>query len=105
MSGASITAEPPPRAAPEASEPGRWRKYALAAGFLAPAFVLLIVWVVYPTIYTIVQSLYGGTGFGDFVGFDNYKTLFYSGVTPDGRTLNGLVNLRDERVVAVKKPS
>jgi uncharacterized small protein (DUF1192 family) len=36
---------------------------------------------------------------------DNYKTLFYSGVTPDGRTLNGLVNLRDERVVAVKKPS
>jgi hypothetical protein len=36
---------------------------------------------------------------------DNYKTLFYSGVTPDGRTLSGLVNLRDERVVAVKKPN
>ena len=35
---------------------------------------------------------------------DNYKTLFYSGVTPEGRTLNGLVNLRDEHVVAVKKP-
>jgi len=26
-------------------------------------------------------------------------------VTRDGRTLNGLVNLRDERVVAVKKPT
>src|SRR5262245_16090995 len=36
---------------------------------------------------------------------DNYKTLFYSGITRDGRTLNGLVNLRDERVVAVKKPT
>jgi SmpA/OmlA family protein len=36
---------------------------------------------------------------------DNYKTLFYSGITRDGRTLNGLVNLRDERVVAIKKPT
>jgi SmpA/OmlA family protein len=36
---------------------------------------------------------------------DNYKTLFYSGIARDGRTLNGLVNLRDERVVAVKKPT
>jgi hypothetical protein len=36
---------------------------------------------------------------------DNYKTLFYSGVTRDGRTLNGLVNMRDERVVAVKNPT
>jgi alpha-glucoside transport system permease protein len=76
VSGASITAEPPPHAAPETSEPGRWRKYALAAGFLAPAAVLLVVWVIYPTIYTIVQSFYGGTGFGNFVGIDNYRTLF-----------------------------
>ena len=36
---------------------------------------------------------------------DNYKTLFYGGVTRDGRTLNGLVNMRDERVVAVKNPT
>ena len=36
---------------------------------------------------------------------DNYKTLFYSGVTREGRTLNGLVNMRDERVVAVKNPT
>jgi len=76
VSGASITAEPPPHAAPEAKEPGRWRKYALAAGFLAPAAVFLTVWVIYPTIYTIVQSFYAGSGFGDFAGFDNYRTLF-----------------------------
>jgi alpha-glucoside transport system permease protein len=76
MSGARITAEPQPSAAPDAGEPGRWRKYALAAGFLAPAAVLLTVWVIYPTIYTIVQSFYGGTGFANFVGIDNYRTLF-----------------------------
>jgi uncharacterized membrane protein len=35
---------------------------------------------------------------------DGYKTLFYRGVTPAGATLNGLVNLRDDRVVAVVRP-
>jgi hypothetical protein len=35
---------------------------------------------------------------------DNYKTLFYKGVAADGRAVDGLVNFRDERVVAVKKP-
>jgi hypothetical protein len=36
---------------------------------------------------------------------DNYKTLFYKGVAAGGRAVDGLVNLRDERVVAVKKPN
>jgi hypothetical protein len=35
---------------------------------------------------------------------DEFKTLFYRGLTPGGATLNGLVNLRDDRVVAVVKP-
>jgi hypothetical protein len=35
---------------------------------------------------------------------DGFKTLFYRGVTPAGATLNGLVNLRDDRVVAIVKP-
>lgn len=35
---------------------------------------------------------------------DGFKTLFYRGLSPGGATLNGLVNLRDERVVAVVKP-
>ena len=38
--------------------------------------MLLGVWIVYPTIYTIVRSFYGRSGFDDFVGIDNYKTLF-----------------------------
>ncbi len=79
MSGASITAAPPPR--PEAAgEPGRWRKFALAAGFLAPALLFLAIWIVYPTIYTIVRSFFdrGGGEFDGFVGIDNYKALFTS---------------------------
>jgi hypothetical protein len=36
---------------------------------------------------------------------DNYKTLFYKGVAAGGHAVDGLVNLRDERVVAVKKPN
>jgi alpha-glucoside transport system permease protein len=51
------------------------RRYAVAAAFLVPAFVLLGVWIVYPAIYTIVRSFYGPSG-GHFVGIDNYKALF-----------------------------
>ena len=77
MSGASITAEPPPRAAPpESGGEGRSR-YRAGALFLLPAFILLGVWLVYPTIYTIVRSFFGQTGYlGSWVGIDNYRTLF-----------------------------
>jgi len=43
--------------------------------FLAPALIFLLVWLVYPTIRTIVRSFFGREG-GDFVGLDNYKDLF-----------------------------
>jgi alpha-glucoside transport system permease protein len=79
LSGSSITAEPPVREAPKAAEPGRWRKYAIAAGFLAPALFFLGVWVVYPTVRTIIRSLFDRSG-DDFVWFDNYETLFTSDV-------------------------
>jgi len=77
LSGASITAEPPPRAAPpEPGGEGRSR-YRAGALFLLPAFILLGVWLVYPTIYTIVRSFFGQTGYlGSWVGIDNYRTLF-----------------------------
>ncbi len=77
MSGASITAEPPPRAAPpESGGEGRSR-YRAGALFLLPAFILLGVWLVYPTIYTIARSFFGQTGYlGTWVGIDNYRTLF-----------------------------
>ncbi|HET7568650.1 MAG TPA: ABC transporter permease subunit [Gaiellaceae bacterium] len=73
----SITAEPPVAAAPPGMEgPGGLRRYATGAAFLAPAIVLLGVWIVYPTVYTIVRSFFGLNGFDHFVGIDNYKTLF-----------------------------
>jgi alpha-glucoside transport system permease protein len=77
MSGASITAEPPVKGAPSGKSE-QWRRYGVAALFLAPAAFFLIVWIIYPAIYTIVQSLFRGSGFGDFAGLDNYKTLFTS---------------------------
>jgi alpha-glucoside transport system permease protein len=75
MSGASVTAEPPAKGAPPAGEPGSWRKYAIAAGFLAPAAVLLGIWIVYPTVNTIFRSFFDRSGDG-FVGIDNYRALF-----------------------------
>src|SRR2546421_610447 len=63
-SGSSIAAEPPVVAAPPpAHEPGRFGKYLVGAIFLAPAVVLLLVWMVYPAIYTVVRSFFGQTGY------------------------------------------
>jgi alpha-glucoside transport system permease protein len=78
MSGASITAEPPARGAPPASRSRPWGSYAVAAAFLAPAAIFLIVWIIYPATYTIARSLFGRDGFSEFVGIDNYKSLFTS---------------------------
>ena len=72
-----VTGAPP--APPSAAEEGRWRKYALAAGFLAPAAVFLGVWVIYPTIRTIIRSFFDRSG-DEFVWFDNYKELFTSDI-------------------------
>jgi alpha-glucoside transport system permease protein len=80
MSGSgTIAGEPPPIAAPQSGEPGRWRKHALAAGFLAPAVFFLAIWIVYPTIRTIVRSFFDKSG-NSFVWFDNYKQIFTSDV-------------------------
>jgi alpha-glucoside transport system permease protein len=78
LSSGSITAEPPAQAAPPPpTDLGRRGGRLTSAVFLAPALFLLIVWMVYPTIYTIVRSFFGPSGFlGTWVGIDNYKTLF-----------------------------
>src|SRR5262249_29001001 len=68
--------EPSVAAAPPGDTGPGLRRYGTGALFLLPAFVLLGVWIVYPAVYTIVRSFYGRSGFGDFVGIDNYKTLF-----------------------------
>jgi alpha-glucoside transport system permease protein len=70
-----VSATVHPESVPELKEPGRWRRYAVTAGFLAPAAVMLGVWVVYPTIYTAWRSLYDRSG-DNFIWFDNYKTIF-----------------------------
>jgi len=80
VSAGGVTAEPPVVAAPPpGSEPGRLGRYAVGAIFLAPALLMLGVWMVYPVVYTIVRSFFGQHGFfGTWVGIDNYWTLFSS---------------------------
>src|SRR5262245_47179061 len=75
MAEAEAVARSP--AAEIGKEPGRWRDYAVAAGFLAPALILLTVWIVYPAIRTAGRSFFSADG-SRFVWFDNYKSIFTS---------------------------
>src|SRR6187200_2681589 len=76
MSANASTAEAPTAGPPpKAYKPGLWERYGVAALFLAPALILLAVWIVYPTIRTIIRSFYDRSG-NKFVGLDNYHTLF-----------------------------
>jgi alpha-glucoside transport system permease protein len=57
--------------------PGRAGRYLTGALFLLPAAFVLVVWVIYPAIYTIVRSFFGRHGYiGTWVGIDNYRHLF-----------------------------
>jgi alpha-glucoside transport system permease protein len=77
VSDASITAEPPPRAAPPPARGGFDRRSLTGLLFLTPALILVGVWIVYPTVYTIVRSFFGQSGYlGTWVGLGNYRTLF-----------------------------
>ena len=74
----SISARPefPPGAEPP--QPTRAdvaRRWLVPLGFLAPALFFLGIWVVYPTIRTMIRSLYSDAG-GDFVGLENYDRMF-----------------------------
>jgi alpha-glucoside transport system permease protein len=57
--------------------PGRWRRRERLVPllFLAPALIFLAVWIVYPTVRTIIRSFFDRSG-ANFVWFDNYKALF-----------------------------
>ncbi len=80
MSGAGHpTAAPPPYPAPTAAEPGRWRRNALAAGFLAPAAFFLGIWIVYPTVRTIFRSFFDRSG-DRWVWLSNYEQVFTSDI-------------------------
>ncbi len=55
--------------------PFRRRMMLTALGFLAPGLVLLGALVVYPIVYTLIRSFFSASG-DDFVGFENYATMF-----------------------------
>ena len=76
--GGAITGELSGETAPPAL-PGRrhLRGHLLALGFLAPALILLAVWVVYPTVNTVIRSFFDRSG-DNFVWFDNYREMFTS---------------------------
>ena len=77
--GSDTILERPPATSVGGRPPGALRRYALAGAFLAPAAILLGVWVVYPTIHTIIRSFYDRSG-DTFVWFDNYQTIFTSDI-------------------------
>ena len=85
MSAVDLTPSQPPvppgaaRGDPRESGIGR---FAVAAAFLAPALVILGIWIVYPVFATIDRSFFDRSG-NKFVGIDNYHALF---TTPSIRT-------------------
>ena len=62
-------------APPPADEPGRLARYGVGGIFLLPAVAILGVWILYPTVYTLIRSFFSASG-NQWVWFDNYKTLF-----------------------------
>jgi alpha-glucoside transport system permease protein len=77
---ADVTVQPPAYEGgltPPPSGAGRWRQRAVTAIFLGPAAIFLLVWIVYPTIKTVIRSFFDRDG-SNFVWFDNYQTLFTS---------------------------
>ena len=76
MSESAVTAEAPTAGLPPQDEgPGFFQRYGVTLIFLGPALALLGVWIVYPTIRTIIRSFYDRDG-DEFIGIDNYRTLF-----------------------------
>jgi alpha-glucoside transport system permease protein len=59
----------------EQPKPPWHRGLLLPLFFLGPALFFLIVWLVWPTIYTVWRSFYSDAG-GEFVGLENYERLF-----------------------------
>ena len=82
MSAQSVAVAPADESQPRQSGPrrsvgaaSRRRMFWTALIFLAPALVLLGALVVYPIVYTVVRSLFDAGG-DDFVGWENYVTMF-----------------------------
>ena len=74
-----MTAEPPATGAPPTAGSSRGRGYWTTLAFLAPALILLGVWMVYPIVYTIGRSFFDRSG-DRLIWFDNYEELFTSDI-------------------------
>jgi alpha-glucoside transport system permease protein len=93
-------AAPPAGGAPESGRmPGSGFSWA-ALAFLGPAALLLIAFLVYPTVYTFFLSFNRGRGgeFTEWVGLDNWITLFTEdpnflrlGFPPSGALWNNVI--------------
>ena len=76
MGTGSVSASPRPVPSPGPSGgSGRLRGLLTAGAFLAPAAVLLGVWILYPTVWTVLRSFFDRAG-DAFVGIDNYREIF-----------------------------
>ena len=62
------------------SSRGTGGRTSLTAMFLAPAVILLGVWILYPLVYTVWRSFYDRSG-ANFIWLDNYRTLFTTDTT------------------------
>jgi len=87
MSSTSVRAEfPLEEGTPPAPESPRWRGLGTPLVFLAPAIFFLVIWMVYPTLRTMLRSLYSDDG-DRFVWLENYERLFR-----DDRLLTAIKN-------------
>src|ERR1700690_4641326 len=58
--------------------PRRAQDYLTIAFFLAPAFILFLIFLVYPIFRSVYFSLFNWNGLGPatrFIGFNNFKTI------------------------------
>jgi alpha-glucoside transport system permease protein len=76
MASTSVRAEFPDTVrTPPAPRTPRYRSVLLPLSFLAPALLLLGVWVIYPALQTVRRSFYADEDGSDFVGFKNWDRM------------------------------
>jgi len=77
MASTSVGAEfPDDVRTPPAPRVPRYRSVLIPLSFLAPALLLLGVWVIYPALATARRSLYDDRDENNFVGLDNWDRMF-----------------------------
>src|SRR5215218_11522986 len=77
MTSTSVRAEfpDPVRTPPAPPDRSRLRSFTLPMSFLAPAAILLGVWLLYPAVATVVRAFFDDRG-DKFVWFENFDRMF-----------------------------